>query len=205
MNPRNWLRWMLFDNSVPRLGNQTQSLRLRRLRTGRLFPRLETLDDRLAPAAISISDASAIEGNIALKFLDRFVDGSGGGLNARGSTFGPDGNGDGAPDFYVASGGTNQILRFDGRTGSFLDVFVASGSGGLTQPLDPAFGPGGMLYVSGGDFGGIFRYDSTGTFVDNIASGLSNVGGLTFGNDGSLYIADRSANQIMRYNGSRSC
>jgi hypothetical protein len=42
--------------------------------------------------------------------------------------FGPDGN------FYVASAGTGQILRYNGTTGAFLGAFVTAGSGGLATP-----------------------------------------------------------------------
>src|SRR5262249_37645274 len=45
-----------------------------------------------------------------------------GGLNQPiGEAFGPDGN------FYVCSYGTNQILRYDGTTGAFIDVFASGG------------------------------------------------------------------------------
>ena len=61
-------------------------------------------------------------------FLGNFVSAGSGGLsNAKGMAFGPDGN------FYVASYGNNSILRYDGKTGAFLNVFT-SGSGGLLRP-----------------------------------------------------------------------
>src|SRR5687768_284626 len=71
---------------------------------------LEPLEDRrLMAVDISISDASAIEGDNALAFIDRFVAFQSGGLaRPRGSTFGPDGNGDDLDDFYVASADTNE-------------------------------------------------------------------------------------------------
>ncbi len=39
------------------------------------------------------------------------------------------------------------MLRYDGSTGAFLDVFVPAGSGGLDGPLNATFGPDGNLYV----------------------------------------------------------
>src|SRR5262249_35149967 len=61
--------------------------------------------------------------------------GNGGLSNAQGLTFGPDGN------FCVASYYTNQVLRYNGQSGAFMDSFVAAGSGGLSEPGGIAFGP----------------------------------------------------------------
>jgi DNA-binding beta-propeller fold protein YncE len=69
-----------------------------------------------------------------------------------GIAFGPDQN------LYVASYNscspgpecvttTGEILRFDGKTGAFIDVFVTSGSGGLQHPGGIAFGTNGDLFV----------------------------------------------------------
>jgi hypothetical protein len=47
-----------------------------------------------------------------------------------GLEFGPDGN------LYVASHGPNPILRYDGKTGVFMDIFVAAGASRcFTVPL----------------------------------------------------------------------
>src|SRR5262249_50327026 len=106
-----------------------------------LCSRLEVLETREVPATLSIGNATATEGAGALKSIDRFVaDGSGGLARGRGLTFGPDGNGDGAQDLYVASADTNAVLRYDGVTGAFIDAFVPSGEGGLSNPTDPTFG-----------------------------------------------------------------
>ncbi len=152
---------------------------------------------------ISVSDATAVEGSRALTLLGRFVSDSSGGLaRPRGSIFGPDGNGDGAQDLYVASADTDQVLRYDGLTGSFLGAFVSSGSGGLDSPLDLGFGPDGRLYVTSFGSGELLRYDgSTGAFVDRIASGLSQPQGLSFGTDGSVYIANQGTDEILRFDG----
>ena len=42
---------------------------------------------------------------------------------------------------YVASATSSRVLRYDGVTGAFVDVFVTSNSGGLEQPEGLAFGP----------------------------------------------------------------
>jgi hypothetical protein len=99
--------------------------------------------------SISISDTTATEGSSALKLLDRFVqDDSAALMRLRSSIFGPDGNGDGAQDLYVASGETDEVRRYDGNSGAFIDIFVTAGSGGLDDPGDLAFGPDGSLVVS---------------------------------------------------------
>ena len=65
-----------------------------------------------------------------------------------GNAFGPDGK------LYVSSFRTNQILRFDGTTGAFLDVFASDNNGGLGSanglngPNALLFGPDGSLYVT---------------------------------------------------------
>jgi glucose/arabinose dehydrogenase len=67
-----------------------------------------------------------------------------------GIAFGPDQN------LYVASLDTcagptcttvGEILRFDGKTGVFIDVFVANGVGGLQHPGGIGFGTNGDLFV----------------------------------------------------------
>jgi DNA-binding beta-propeller fold protein YncE len=122
--------------------------------------------------------------------------------------FGPDSN------LYVNSTVTDAILRYDGRTGTFLDVFVPSGSGGLEAPSGLVFGPDGHLYVTGFNFSEILRYDGrTGAFLDAFvpsgSGGLSFPAGLVFGPDGHLYVSSHnnalvqrsSVSEILRYDG----
>ena len=152
---------------------------------------------------ISVSDAMAFEGSNLLHPLGRFINDNSGGLSTpRSSIFGPDANHDGLPDLYVVSSGSNAILRYDGISGAYLDMFVTPASGGLNSPGDLTFGPDGNLYVS--SFGGnqVLRYDgTTGAFLDVVANGLSGPLGITFGPDGSLYIANQNANEVLRWNG----
>ncbi len=48
----------------------------------------------------------------------------------------------------VPSHATDEVLRYNGATGAFIDAFVSSGSGGLDEPLDLDFGFDGNLYVA---------------------------------------------------------
>ena len=91
--------------------------------------------------------------------------------------FGPDGN------LYVASSQTNQVLRYDGQTGAFLNVFVESGGQGPQFPVGIAFGPDGHLYVGSFVNDRILRYDGvTGEPLGIVA----NIGAM--GLDGPLFI-----------------
>src|SRR5262245_6360523 len=74
-------------------------------------------------------------------FMDEFTE-DGHLESVHGVIFGPDGN------LYVGDRvqrGSDppraRIMRFDGRTGAFLDEFVPLGSGGLTHPFGMVFGP----------------------------------------------------------------
>jgi hypothetical protein len=163
-----------------------------------------TIHDNVGSRSISIGDATAIEGSTAIKYLDRFVSaGSGGLARPRGSVIGPDSNFDGVPELFVASADTNEILRYDGRTGEFISVLVSAGSGGLNSPIDLKFGRDGNLYVSSFASNQVLRYNgSTGAFIDVVASGLSGPVGLTVGGDGSLFIASQDSDEVLRYNAS---
>jgi DNA-binding beta-propeller fold protein YncE len=124
--------------------------------------------------------------------------------------FGPDG------DLYVAdgndeaSGDPASVERFDGKTGAFLNYFVAQGSGGLEHPSYMVFGPDGRkdgkldLYVAAAHEGAIYRYDGStgafkGVFVSAVSGGLDAPQGMVFGPDGNLYVA--SGNWFTSSNG----
>lgn len=98
---------------------------------------------------------------------DFIAPGSGGLLDPDDLTFGPDGN------LYVSSGSNSsgKILRYDGKTGAFIDEFVTEG---LIRPYGNAFGPDGSFYVSSFLTDQILRFNgTTGAFVDVFASAPS--------------------------------
>jgi sugar lactone lactonase YvrE len=92
-----------------------------------------------------------------------FVSSHSGGLDRpiMGIAFGPDGN------LYVGGNSSNNVLRYDGQTGTFIDEFVHAGSGGLISTHGIAFGPDGNLYVCSQFSDEVLRYDgNTGVFLD---------------------------------------
>ncbi len=113
-------------------------------------------------------------------------------------------SGTASADLLVAS--NSGILRFS-STGAPLGTFVPLGSGGLTPPGTPAFGPDGNLYVP--DVAEVLRFDGkTGAFIDSFvpagSGGLTHPTFIVFGPDGNLYVSDyfgNSSGVVRRYNG----
>jgi len=94
----------------------------------------------------------------------------------------------------------NEVKRY-APDGAFIDVFVASGSGGLLSARGLEFGADSNLYVGSRGTGQVLRYDgTTGAFIDVfVAAGtLNDMEGLTFSPiDGHLYVAD--GNEVFRF------
>ena len=73
-------------------------------------------------------------------------------------------------NLYAVSQGSNEVKRYDGRTGAFIDTFAAGA--GISGPFDLTFGPDGNLYLSCAS-NRIKRFNgTTGAFIDTfVASG----------------------------------
>lgn len=110
-----------------------------------------------------------------------------------------------AGDLLVASRFSNNILRYDGVTGAFKEVF-ASGNG-LANPNGIAFGPDGNLYAGLGDEPRVLRFHGrTGAFLGEFVGpsapgGLINCRAIVFGPDHHLYVASGSGDQVLKYHG----
>ena len=64
------------------------------------------------------------------------------------------------PNLYVASFGSNQVLKYRGSDGASLGAFVTAGSGGLSAPTGLVFSPWtGDLLVGSDLTGQVLKYD----------------------------------------------
>jgi sugar lactone lactonase YvrE len=143
-----------------------------------------------ANSAVSVSDASATEGNTTIRYFDDFVPEQAR-LSARWFAFGPDGN------LYVASRATNQVLEYDGKTGAYLGVIIPagadpSGTNPLHRPWPLTFGPDGNLYVAGVLSGNVLRYNMTTGAIDEFvpsSAGVYEPKGLAFDSAGDLLVS----------------
>lgn len=136
-------------------------------------------------------------------FLDTFVTGLG-----KAISFDFDDRG----DLFVANRDTNEVLRFDGRTGESCGVFVSEAAGESGSLRQSFFGTDSNgdgvrdLYVLDNGNRKILRYDgSTGSFLGTFAD-LSNYSGLGWsdcGPQGDFYVSARSdETELLRLDGS---
>src|SRR5205085_11887365 len=128
--------------------------------------------------------------------------GTGGLTTTTGLALGADGN------LYVSSRDTRQVLRFNLKTGAFIDVFAQGG--GMAAPFQIQFGPDGNLYVAFGfTSDGVARFNgSTGAPLPAPGQAgalfvppgqITGVRGLTFGPDGNIYVSSFSGDVIKRF------
>lgn len=161
---------------------------------GLLYVSAEASDEivRVSPTTLEVIDAFVFDDPMT------GVDETGGLDGPTAAVFGPDGH------LYVASFNSDAVLRYDGTTGVFLDVFVSPGSGNLDGPdAGTKFGPDGNLYVPSFWNNRVLRYDgATGAFLDAfipaLTGNLRQPRDLTF-HRGHVYVASSQNNRILRF------
>ncbi|MDH3739360.1 MAG: DUF4347 domain-containing protein, partial [Alphaproteobacteria bacterium] len=99
-------------------------------------------------------------------------------------------------DIYATGYESDNVVRFDGTTGAFVEEFVTT-----TQPVSIAFGPDGNLYVAS-DLGHVKRFDgTTGAYIDDFLTLGFTPEEMTFGDDGNLYVGQYNPGRIYRFDG----
>ena len=82
-----------------------------------------------------------------------------------------------AQDLIACGDETDEVLAYNGSTGSFIGVLVQPGSGGLDLPRGMIQGPDGNLYIASRSSDEILRYNArNGAFIDAFVPAMS--GGL---------------------------
>lgn len=106
---------------------------------------------------------------------------------------------------YVASEGTDSIVRYNATSGAFVDTFVSGGSGGLDGPTGVTWDHDGNLLVPSFNTDSVLKYNgATGAFMSVLVSaGLGSLNGPDNGSivgpDGNLYVPSYYTNRILRY------
>jgi DNA-binding beta-propeller fold protein YncE len=136
--------------------------------------------------------------NSAGTFISTFVTSGTGGINGPdiGITVGPDGK------LYVPSYDSNAVQRYNASTGAFIDTFIPAGVGGMSQPRTILFRDS-KVWVTSDNGNKVLRYGLDGSFIDTFVTagsgGLFGATGMTFGEDGLLYVASSRNNRILKY------
>ena len=72
-------------------------------------------------------------------------------------------------ELFIADRNLDAVLRFDGQTGAFIDVFADASA--LDDPVNVEFGPDGNLYVANFGDGDVLRFNGqTGAYMGVFAS-----------------------------------
>jgi DNA-binding beta-propeller fold protein YncE len=127
-------------------------------------------------------------------YIRTFVAKGSGGLNLpEGLTFDPSGQ-----YLYVASSGSDQVLKYNAQTGAFVGV-AASAIRGVTYVK---FGSDGLLYVLINGSDRVMRFNESGTYIDDYVGqgfgGASFGEAMTFGPTGDLYVVTNQNNQVLQ-------
>lgn len=88
---------------------------------------------------------------------------------------------------FVSNFINGDVERFNLNDGSFIETFVRSGNGGLTNPTALLFLESGELLVSSYSTDSVKRYSTDGEYIDDVITDLFEPEGLAIGLDGNLY------------------
>jgi glucose/arabinose dehydrogenase len=107
-----------------------------------------------------------------------------------------------AESLLVSGFNSNNVVEFNATTGAFSGVFIAAGSGGLSEAEQLAFAPDGSLLVDSFGSNSVLRYNgTTGAFLGQFAS-ISSPTGLVI-RDGVAYVSSYSSSGFVNsYNAS---
>lgn len=108
--------------------------------------------------------------------------------------WGPDINGNGGSDLYVASGGDYRVIVYDGQTGEY----VPTAFGGLNSPHGITV-EGGTIFVCSRGTGEVLAYDALGNAAVFI-SGLGNPIDIAFF-DGDAYVINGQTHEVLAFDG----
>jgi hypothetical protein len=133
-------------------------------------------------------------------FISAFVaPGSGGLVGAVGMVVAPNG------DLLVASQGTNQVLRYNGISGSFVGVFASNVN--MNGPSHMAFRMNGNLLVSNFLGSSVSEFDASGAYLGEFTSGtpgsgLQGVASFAIAGNGDVYVGSFNTGDIFVYDSS---
>lgn len=101
-----------------------------------------------------------------------------------------------------ASDRANDAVNVYDQDGNFLDVFIESGAGGLSNPQDLIFHPDGSILISGFNNTQILQYDgTTGEFLGPFSNGYDIQGATRMEiHNGLIYVLQWNSNyQVLRF------